>query len=154
MTHDKRQLLAFARRLIRLRREHPVFRRRRFFQGRPIHGSDIKDIMWLKPDGAEMSEEEWQHDHARCLGVLLSGEGMSELDQRGRRVSDGTFLLLFNAHHEELAFHLPSRDTGIRWLVMMDTTHQDGLVRNGAFDAGEAYPLKGRSLALLQQQSL
>ena len=79
---------------------------------------------------------------------------MTEVDVRGRHVSDGTFLLLFNAHHEEIAFRLPTRETTIRWLVMMDTTHQDGLARNGAFDAGDAYPLKGRSLALLQQQSL
>ncbi len=139
--------------MIRLRREHPVFRRRHFFQGRPIRGSGIKDIMWLKPDGVEMSEEEWQHDYARCLGVVLSGEGMTESDERGRSVSDSTFLLLFNAHHEELAFQLPSREAGIRWLVVMDTTHEEGLARNGAFDAGANYPLKGRSLALLQQQN-
>ena len=152
LTHDKQQLLEFVRRMIRLRREHAVFRRRRFFQGRPIHGSGTKDIIWLKPDGTEMSDEEWQHDHARCLGVVLSGEAMTEVDQRGRRVSDGTFLMLFNAHHDELAFTLPRREAGMRWLVVMDTTHEEGLARNGAFEAGSIYPLKGRSQALLQQQ--
>ncbi len=154
LTSDKQQLLEFTRRMIRLRREHAVFRRRRFFQGRPIHGSGTKDIIWLKPDGTEMSDEEWQHDHARCLGVVLSGAGMSETDQRGRPLSDSTFLMLFNAHHEELAFKLPNHEAGMRWLVVMDMTHEEGLARNGAFDAGGDYPLKGRSLALLQQQRI
>jgi glycogen operon protein len=151
MTREKRQLLEFARRVIRLRREHPVFRRRHFFQGRPIYGSGIKDIMWLRPDGAEMSDEAWQREHARCLGVMLSGEGLLEIDTHGRPVSDGTFLVLFNAHHEGISFRLPDQ-AGVRWLVVLDTTHEEGLARNGAFDAGGTYPLKGRSLALMQQQ--
>ena len=152
MTREKRQLLEFARRVIRLRREHPVFRRRHFFQGRPIYGSGIKDIMWLKPDGAEMSDEGWQREQARCLGVMLNGEGMAEIDTRGRPVTDGTFLLLFNAHDERIGFKLPGGEAGSRWLVVMDTTHEEGLSRNGAFESGGAYPLKGRSLALMQLQ--
>jgi len=152
LTREKRQLLEFARRVIRLRHEHPVFRRRHFFQGRPIYGSGIKDIMWLKPDGTEMSDEEWQHHHARSLGVLLSGEGLTETDRRGRPISDAVFLVLFNAHHEEIAFTLPNHAEGVRWLVVLDTTHGDGLARGGVFDGGSAYALKGRSLALLQEQ--
>ncbi len=152
LTQDKRQLLEFTRRMIRLRRDHPVFRRRRFFEGRPIHGSGVKDILWLKPDGGEKTDAEWQHDPARSLGVLLAGEGLAESDERGRAVTDANFLILFNAHHEEIAFTLPNHAEGVRWLVVVDTTHGDGLARGGAFSGGSVYPLKGRSLALLQQQ--
>jgi isoamylase len=148
----KEALLAFARRVIRLRREHPVFRRRQFFQGRSIRGSDVKDIMWLKPDGAEMTEDEWQHEHARALGVLLNGEGIIETDERGQPVTDGNFLLLFNASHEALAFRLPNHEAGVRWLAVLDTAHDAGLERGGVFDGGACYEIGARALALLQQQ--
>jgi glycogen operon protein len=154
LTEDRRRMLEFTRGLIRLRREHPVFRRRRFFEGRPLRGSGIKDIMWLKPDGTEMNDEEWQHDFARSLGVLLTGESLAETDARGRAVTDANFLILFNAHHEEIAFTLPNHVERVRWLVVLDTTHEDGLARNGVFEGGSAYALKGRSLALLQQQKV
>jgi glycogen operon protein len=149
---DRRRLLEFARRLIRQRRDHPVFRRRRFFEGQPIHGSGIKDIVWLKPDGSEMSVEEWSHEFARCLGMLLNGESLTEVDARGRRVADGKFLVLFNAHHEEIPFVLPNHDAGVHWLVVLDTTHEHGLVRGGVHGGGTPYRLKGRSLALMQEQ--
>jgi isoamylase len=146
-------LLALARRLIRLRRSHPVFQRRRFFQGRPIRGSGVKDIVWLKPDGGEMTDVEWQQSHARCLGVYLSGDGLSENDERGRPVADYSFILLFNAHHETIPFQLPALADNPRWLVVLDTTHQGGLTRGGVIEPGGTYPLGGRSLALLQQQN-
>ena len=152
LSPDDRKLLEFARRLIRWRHDHPVFRRRFFFEGRPIRGSGIKDIMWLKPDGTEMSDEEWRNDFARCLGVMLGGQAMSEVDARGRPVSDADFLLLFNAHHEELAFTLPNHTEGLRWMTVLDTTHEHGLARGSVLDGGSAYSLKGRSLALLQKQ--
>jgi glycogen operon protein len=154
LTPDKRQLLEFVQRVIRLRRDHPIFRRRHFFEGRPIHGSGIKDIMWLKPDGTEMSDEEWRHEHARSLGVLLSGDGFTEIDGRGRLLRDHTFLLLFNSHHEEIAFTLPNHAAGLRWLMVMDTTFEHGLTRGGVSEGAGTYPLRGRSLALLQQQKL
>jgi isoamylase len=146
-------LLALVRRLIRLRRSHPVFQRRRFFQGRPIRGSGVKDIIWLKPDGGEMSDVEWQQSHARCLGVYLSGEGLTESDERGRPVADYSFVLLFNAHHETIDFHLPALVDNARWLVVLDTMHQGGLTRGGVIENGGTYPIRGRSLALLQQQN-
>jgi glycogen operon protein len=114
----------------------------------------VKDIMWLKPDGSEMSDEEWHHHHARSLGVLLSGEGLTEVDRRGRPITDAVFLVLFNAHHEKIAFTLPNHAAGVRWLAVMDTTVEDGLARGAAHDGGSAYPLKGRSLVLLQQQNV
>ena len=152
LTPENRRLLEFVRRLLQLRREHPVFRRRRYFQGGPVRGSGIKDIVWLKPDGGEMTAAEWQHEFARSLGVLLTGEGITETDERGRPIADRNFLVLFNAHHEEVAFTLPNHAVGLRWLMVLDTAHEHGLARGGVFDGGSAYALKGRSLVLLQEQ--
>jgi glycogen operon protein len=152
LTPERSRLLEFARRLIRLRRAHPVFRRRHFFQGRPIRGTGVKDVMWLKPDGSEMTDAEWQHEFARCLGVILAGEGMTETGERGQPVTDGNFLMLFNAHHEDIAFLLPNHTEGLRWLEIFDTARGHGLAAGGVHDGGGRYALKGRSLALLQEQ--
>jgi isoamylase len=142
------KLLRFAQRMIALRRAHPVFRRRDFFQGRPLRGREIKDIVWLNPDGEEMTDEQWNEHHARSLGVYLAGEGLTETDARGRPLRDDNFLLLFNAHHEPVAFRLPVYAG--RWRVLLDTAFQDGLAHDGARDPGAEYSLQGRSLALLQ----
>jgi len=152
LTTERTRLLEFTRRMIALRRAHPVFRRRDFFQGRPIHGGGVKDIVWFKPDGTEMNDEEWNLHFTRSIGVLLAGQGLTETDQRGRPVADRDFLLLFNAHHEEIAFSLPDHAAARRWLTVLDTTHEQGFVRGDVFDGGSPYPLKGRSLALLQLQ--
>ena len=154
MSQDDRDFMAFVTRLIELRRDHPVFRRRHFFQGLSIRGSEVKDIHWLKPDGVEMSDEEWAHDFARCLGVYLSGESMQERDTQGRPVHDDNFLLLFNAHHEEMGFKLPGLHAGCEWLTLLDTHIDDGLKSDGCYRSGETYPLEGRSLALLIQRKL
>ena len=152
-SESKDRLLALTRRLIRMRRAHPVFQRRRFFQGRPIRGSGAKDIVWLKPDGGEMTDVEWQQSHARCLGVFLSGDGLTEKDNQGRAVAGYSFLLLFNAHHEPIEFRLPQLAGGARWLTVLDTAHDGGLARGGAIESGGTYALQGRALVLLQQQS-
>jgi isoamylase len=144
------QLLAFVRRAIALRRAHPVFRRRHFFEGRSLRGDDLKDIAWLKPDGSEMTEEEWDHDFARCLGVFLAGDGLHEVDDRGRPVSDDDFMMLFNAHDGEIAFALP-RYGGGGWTVLLDTARDEGLVPDGTYAADSVYPLAARSLALLRK---
>ena len=148
-----RDLLAFTQRIIALRNEHPVFRRRNFFQGRAIRGSEIKDIHWLKPDGSEMSDDEWAHDFARCLGVFLSGEAMMERDRRGRSIRDNNFLLIFNSHHETIPFHLPILREGCEWQAILDTHFADGLEPDGEFQGGDSYPVEGRSLALLIQRN-
>ena len=151
--HDK-DLLDFVRRLIKLRRAHPVFHRRNFFQGRPIRGSDIKDIHWLKPDGTEMSDQEWAQESARCLGVYLSGEAIGEVDARGRGIVDDNFIILFNAHHERIDFRLPILCDDCLWLSVMDTHYHEGLTHDGDFSSGDIYPLEGRTLALLRQHDL
>jgi glycogen operon protein len=148
LTPSKKRLLAFTQRLIALRREHPVFHRRHFFEGRPLRETGGKDLAWLKPDGTEMAEQEWEHDFARCLGVYLGGDALDEIDARGHKLVDDSFILLFNAHHDPIPFTLPAMGTG-KWLVLMDTTLDDGLTADGVHAAGASYQLAGRSFALL-----
>ena len=146
---DRERLLAFTRRMIALRHAHPTFRRRDFFQGRPIYGSDVKDIVWLRPDGDEMTQHEWESEHARALAVYLAGAGLAEVDSRGRPLADDDFVLLFNASAEPVEFRIPERLGAGRWLVVLDTAHADGLYEDGAVDAGGAYALAARAVAVL-----
>ncbi len=145
---ERLSLFEFTRRLISLRHAHPVFRRRHFFQGRALSGSPSKDIAWLKPDGTEMTAEEWNHDFARCLGVYLGGDALDEVDARGRPVRDDTFIVLFNAHHDAIPFRLPPFGGG--WRVVLDTA-RDGGAEKRVLESDAVYDLDGRSLALLQR---
>jgi isoamylase len=146
-----RQFLDFVRRVIEVRKQHPVFHRRHFFQGRRIKGANVKDICWLNPDGEEMSDEEWNFFYARCLGLLLHGDAIEEHDERGRRIQGETFVLLLNAHAEAVPFRMP-RLVGIaRWGVAVDTSFADGVRSDRrTFNTGQSYPLQARSAALLQ----
>ncbi|MEX2164684.1 MAG: glycogen debranching protein GlgX [Sulfuricaulis sp.] len=148
---EDQELIALVRRLIQIQQRHPVFRRRSFFQGRRIHGSDIKDIAWLKPDGTEMTDEEWQQSFARCLGLFLAGAGLDEFDDRGRPIKDVNFLLLLNAHHDEIGFVLPAYRPGMLWKAELDTSRDAGLGRDGTYEGTHVYPLQGRSLVLLRE---
>jgi glycogen operon protein len=146
---DDRRFRGFVQRLIALRRAHPVFRRRHFFQGRPLRGRDVKDIVWLKPDGTEMTDEEWDQHFARCLGVYLSGVGLPETDARGGPVIDDDFLVLFNAHHEAIDFRLPVIGR-YDWESVLDTSTEGGGPLEGwRAKAERPYPLQGRTLAAL-----
>jgi len=150
LDEGRTRLLDSVRRVIDLRRRHPAFRRRHFFEGRSLHGNDVKDIVWLKSDGTEMTEQEWNQDFARSLGVYLAGNQLGETDGRGRPISDDDFILLFNAHDGPLPFTLPPFD-GSGWLVLLDTAHDDGLSPDGSFQGESVYPLEARSLVLLQK---
>jgi glycogen operon protein len=152
MTAERERLLRFSARMIRLRHEHPIFRRRQFFQGRAVQPAGMKDIVWLKPDGGEMTDVQWHDSETRSLGAYLCGECLTEKDEQAKPVSDASFLLLFNAHHQEVAFMLPQFLRDSRWLMVMDTAYEDGLARGGALNAGTTYPLQPRSVVLLQQQ--
>jgi glycogen operon protein len=114
-------LLDFTRRLIHFYRKHPVFSRRRWFQGIQIHGTGVSDIGWFTPEGNEMSEEQWNEGFAKSLGVFLNGESLTSLDDRGERVVDDSFYLIFNAHYEPLTFKMPSREYGEHWVRVLDT---------------------------------
>jgi isoamylase len=146
----RRDFFEFTRLVIALRRRHPVLRRRQFFFGRRIHGSEVKDLTWFRPDGREMTEEDWANAHTRCLGLRLSGDAIDELTAQGEPVVDDTFLILLNAHHQPVSAVLPAHRRGIRWEVLVDTCAADGRARRAAFRAGDAYELGGRSLAVLR----
>jgi len=147
-----RELLAFVQRVINLRKRHPVFRRKRFFQGRPIKGANVKDIQWLNPAGHEMSDEEWRDPSVRCVGMLLSGQGLDETDGRGRKLSDENFLVLLNAHHEDVGFILPGSSLCTRWSAWLDTSRESGLRPADSYDAAAGYPLQARSLVVLMER--
>ncbi|MFJ6694758.1 glycogen debranching protein GlgX [Streptomyces sp. NPDC091272] len=147
-------LLRFTRAMVALRREHPVFRRRRFFHGRPVRGTqdELSDIAWFTPEGEPMTHEDWEAAHAKALTVFLNGEAISEPGTRGERISDDSFLLMFNASAETLEFMVPE-DHGEQWEVVVDTGRDDGVPpgTGDKFDAGEHLTLIGRSLTVLQR---
>jgi isoamylase len=121
LKEENADLVALTARLAEFRREHPVFHRRRFFHGRPIHGTDVTDIGWFTPDGTDMTDDDWESGFAKSVGVFLNGDAIPDPDPRGERITDDSFLLLFNAHHETLPFIIPDRDWGDRWVVVLDT---------------------------------
>jgi glycogen operon protein len=146
----RRDLLAFTRGLIQLRREHPVLRRRQFFFGRRIRGSEVKDLSWFRPDGKEMTEENWQDPLARCIGLRLAGDAIDEVDAQGEPITDDTLLILLNAHHEPLPFTLPAHRPGVKWELVLDTRTAEGRRLHRPMKGGEVYELEARCVALLQ----
>jgi isoamylase len=142
----------FVAKLIRFRKDHPVFRRPKFFLGRPIRGLGIKDIMWLNPAGKEMTDDEWNTGHARSVGLLLSGQTMDVRDLRGEPVTDDTYVLFFNAHHENLPFRLPRlRTSRAGWELVLDTARESGFVEERVqYPAAGTLELLERSLVVLR----
>ena len=122
-------LLTFARKATALRTDHPVFRRRRFFEGEPIRtGDEVRDIAWLTPGGREMTHEDWDKSfHHRCVAVFLNGDAITAPDARGERVVDDSFLLCFNAHDQYVEFVTPHDDYAQEWMVELDTNDSTGL---------------------------
>ena len=150
MSRPALRLFEFVRRLIRLRLVQPVFHRRRFFQGRRIQGSEVKDVSWFRPDGKEMTEEEWHNGVTRSLGLRFAGDAIEEVDAEGQPIVGDTFLMLVNAHHEPVSFVLPAHRARVRWELLLDTRAWDVGKRERTFRVGDQYVLEGRSLALLQ----
>jgi isoamylase len=144
-----RDLWEFTRRLIRLYRAHPVFRRRRWFHGQPIRGAGVADIVWFAPNGEQMTDEHWQQGFAKSLAVFLNGAAMSRRDLRGRRVADDHFLLLFNAHHEPVTFTIPAVECASGWVVAIDTADPHRSPEN-ARPIADAVDVAGRSVLVLQ----
>jgi glycogen operon protein len=136
LREENADLVALTTRLAEFRQNHPVFRRRRWFQGRPIHGETVTDIGWFAPDGTDMSEEDWDSGFAKSVGVFLNGEAIPDPDPRGEKITDDSFLVLFNAHYEKLPFTIPARDWGDHWVVVLDT--DDVPVRPEVTGAGGA----------------
>jgi isoamylase len=150
----RRDLLEFTRRVSALAREHPVFRRRKFFQGRKIHGSELADIKWLRPDGGEMDDEDWETHFVRSFGMLLGGDALMEWNEEGERVFDDTFLLLFNAADHDVTFTLPATPRPTRWEAVLDTARSAAEQEERTHDACEEVELPGRSLLVLRRVSM
>jgi glycogen operon protein len=147
----KWRLLNFAKKLIRLRRAHPILRRRDFFLGVAAGDEGRKDVAWLKPDGGEMAADDWNEESRRALGMWLHGDQIPETDERGQPLADASFLALFNADHEPVEFTLPDAGADVRWVVEVDTATEDGEAPGEAPAPNGTYPLQGRSLVLLRQ---
>jgi len=118
---EQTEFLEFVRRLIALRREQPVLRRRSFFQGRSLRGSDVKDITFLDPSGQEMADEAWKEKFVKCLGMRLAGNLINEMDEHGEPVEGDTLLVLLNAHHETIPFTLPGHGDDQFWELALQT---------------------------------
>jgi isoamylase len=118
--------LEFTKRLIELRKAHPVFRRGKFLAGRESEGSGLPDVWWFRPDGRRMTQRDWQQPSAHVLGVFLNGQEIADRTPRGAPIEDGSFLLLFNAHHEDMTFTLPARRFGAEWIHEI-CTHEPAL---------------------------
>jgi glycogen operon protein len=147
---EQKALLEFTKRLIRLRHDHPVFRRPKFFQGRRIRGSEIRDVMWFNPGGNEMTDEEWNSPSVRCLGMLLSGDTIDVQTFQGEPIRDNAFLLLINAHHEPLQFVLPGQQR-VKWELILDTASPDGFLEKPTEHvSGDELEIKNRATTLLK----
>ena len=138
------QLLAFVQRLIELRRDHPVFRRTKFFEGT---GEQLPDVWWMRPDGRRMTRRDWDNTESRAIGVFMNGDELDTQTQTGEEVRDDTFLLLFNAHFEDIAFRLPARRFGARWELVLAT----GRCECERFVPGADVEVEARSLAVFRR---
>ena len=151
LDRGQQDFLAFVKDLIAFRKKHPVLRRRRFFQGRHIRGSEVKDLAWFRPDGKEMTDEDWNAGYAKSLVLRLAGDAIAERDQKGRPIVDDTLLVILNAHHTPLAFTLPAHKRGIRWHPVLDTSLSgENEKRVSGFKGGEQYEMEARSIAVLR----
>jgi isoamylase len=149
--HLDTELLAFVQALSQLRRHHPVFRRRRFFQGVAPSGDGLRDISWLTPSGAEMTGANWNADYGKAIAVFLNGDAITEPDPRGERVTDDSFLLLFNAHSEPVPFTLPPARFGASWEVVLDTAAGGTATEIPPLRAGTRVTVAGRAAQIMRR---
>ena len=147
-------LVEFTSRLTSLRHDHPVFRRRKWFQGRPIMGEQADDIGWFTPDGAPMTVDDWNVSYAKSLGVFLNGDGIAALGNRGQHVVDDSFYVAFNAFEEPMEFVLPTGPYAQHWGIVVDTAHDDVDQAVPAeatqLAAGDSVKVAGRAVVVLR----
>jgi len=146
----RKALLEFTRRLIRMRLEQPVLQRRRFFRGQHIWDSDLKDLAWFRPDGTEMSQQDWTQPFVRSLGFLLGGDAIATTDVQGRKMVGDTLLILMNAHHEPVEFVLPAIEWGHDWEILVDTAQEAGTT-GGHTPAGGKLTVIDRGMMVLRR---
>ncbi len=147
-TPQRQEFLDFTRRVIRIWKDHPVLRRRKFFQGRRIRGAEVQDIAWLDPTGAEMTDEMWNSPDVRVLGVRLNGDAIQEVNERGERIAGDTLLLMLNAGAEPISFVLPATSPIERWETLIDTA--DPFEASRRLRASDRYVVHPRSMAVLK----
>jgi glycogen operon protein len=157
----KQALLEYTTKLITLRKAHPNLRRRKFFQDRKISpatsakqqvdGLEIHDVAWYRPDGEEMTEEEWHAGWVRCLGLCLSGKTLDDVDRVGERLRDDTYLICLNPHHEHIQFYMPPCADGCAWELLFDTRASSGVTEPVALETREPYDLIEYSTAVFRQ---
>jgi isoamylase len=155
LDETQKELLSFTQRAVALRRNHPVFRRRRFFKGEAQHGgtSDVGEIAWFTPAGTNMTPEDWHNGYARAVAMFLNGERLLAPDKRGQLVLDDSFLVVFNAHYEDIDFQVPPAEYGTWWSVLLDTADDN----SGSTDSGDTYApgdvlaVAARSLVMLHR---
>ncbi len=148
-------LLEFTAAVVRLRKDHPTFRRSRFFDGRPVkmhEGAPIPDIVWLRPDGSAMQPEDWDSGFGRAVGVFLNGGGIRERDRRGEPIVDKHFLILFNAGDEIIDFHLPDIKYSPKWDILVDTAGE--LADSAPVEPGGILRLAATSLVVLRAHTV
>jgi len=147
------ELIEFAGRVAALRTDHPVFRRRKFFTGRPVRqrgSTGLTDISWFRPDGSEMNDEDWDCAFGKAVAVYLNGHGIPDRDERGHQVIDDSFVICFNAHDEPIEFLLPPPEFGPAWRVVLDTSVAAPSNDAEQYPARDAVKIPGRSTMLFQ----
>ncbi|HWC14731.1 MAG TPA: glycogen debranching protein GlgX [Actinomycetota bacterium] len=144
-------LLGWTRRLMQMRAAHPIFRRRNWFQGRAIYGSEVTDIVWLDPKGTPMSDEQWNAGFAKSVALFLNGDELGMRERRGRPIADDSFMLFFNASPDSVGFCLPVGSYGDEWATVIDTN--EPMLEEGerVYKAGEEIPVESRSLVVLRR---
>ncbi|MGH7925355.1 MAG: glycogen debranching protein, partial [Candidatus Binatus sp.] len=144
-------LLDFTRRLIQLRREHPIFRRRGWFNGRPPEGGRLKDLEWFRPDGGAMTAADWGVAYAKTLGAFLNGNAITERAGRGARIADDSFFMLFNSYREPMEFKLPPEKWGRKWTIVLDTALATEPARARTHSFGARVHVAGRAMVVLRR---
>jgi glycogen operon protein len=148
------QMLKFTGKLIAFRAKHPVFRRRRFFTGLPVrraHGTPIPDLGWFSPSGRDMTEDDWDNDLGRAVSLFVNGEGIKERGPRGEVVTDDSFMICFNAHHDWVEFNLPNSEYGQKWRLIFDTGDVGADESERIVEAGGRFWVRDRSFIVLQR---
>jgi isoamylase len=144
----------WVQRIVAFRKQHPVLRRRGFFRGRSIRGSDVKDITWFRDDGAEMEESDWEEGYRRALGVLVAGAAADLTDERGELVTDHSIVMLFNASAEEVDFRLPAIATNTRWILCFDSAKPERAEGSSEASAADGVAVAGRALTVFRSANV
>ncbi len=146
----QQEFLEFARRVVGVWRENPVFQRRHFFQGRSIRGSEVRDVTWLTPNGKEMTDSDWHSETARCVGMRLAGDLIDEVDEQGRQITGATMLMLLNSSPTDVSFVLPALPSQTFWWPVLDTARPNSKAVH--WPGGASFSLTARSLAVFDQK--